>query len=403
MNSAGNPDNSFTENLRSGTFSAANQDAWNKYSLQAVNEIASMILQGRTLYEIYEYARELRNKIAYETGAIDFRHFGQVRETRNSDNYISGEITGTKADPEVFVRIVRILVSEINAFEKKQCDAAFDLTHKHHFDPKILGDIFLYSYPAGETKHKKIEIVTRLNPESKKEGFAIVKVTHGQMNSKIYKSGLSAISKPLDEISKSRLSLEEFILGLGYLAHDLSEPMFLSRGSAAVNGWILRGVAKSKGLVIGTMHVCGLPFDIYEQIQLDRDKYARDFARDMISQITPYNDEILLKEKIQTIIWILDQYHDHLLPGQSPSLFGGGPSHANAANKLRAEIIDIGMQDVPAAEKLNALEKALEPYVSKTAAGGSRLQKALQCELNGLLLLRSGKRAQHDIKPPKLV
>ena len=119
----------------------------------------------------------------------------------------------------------------------------------------------------------------------------MVKITWQRMDPSIYQANLIKCD---DTIKYYRpLGGEDALFQLGLFAYDLSLMTLLTRGSAAVNGWIIRGFAADKGMELGVLRVNGLPFDIYAELQLDRNQYAKDFVASLAKEYNLFPTQTL--------------------------------------------------------------------------------------------------------------
>src|SRR5579862_3214653 len=119
------------------------------------------------------------------------------------------------------------------------------------------------------------------------------------MDRAIYKEKLAQMNLLLNEIKTSPPKSRECLIKMGYLAYDLSRFVPLQRGSASVAGSHIRGIGKVKGFSgIGNMHVRGLPFDVYAQMQTNRDQYAIEFCNDVSRDFNLLQEkELILKNR----------------------------------------------------------------------------------------------------------
>lgn len=281
-----------TDPILGGKFKKLNQKIWAERSKAAEEVIRKMLNANNSLFEIYEYARDERRKITeaqYQDLAnltqkpirkLDreghLETFGYKRDVIHYDKYTKEVIAGsTTNSAEAFMDICTIVEAKIKkgVFKKDVLQEGIEVEALGDFEP---GDIE-YSYREGD-KQDKLN-VPELDVYVKSNKIVAIRFLWCDMDDEIYKEKLEKLNKSLNEIKQSEQANDETLAKIGLLAYDLSRLILLMRGSSAVNGWIIRELVEMKGFEKPEiLQINKLPFDVYAQIQTDRNQYARDFV-----------------------------------------------------------------------------------------------------------------------------
>lgn len=273
-----------TDPRRVSIFSAE-QGNWVKKSIEVENEINIMLEKQKTLYEIYEYARCERMRIAQELETDNVVNFGLIRKRDGKDLYTPQQFAGAKGNPENLKKMKAILLNQnlIKTEMQDDLEVAQKLARDQiyiKFNPDLIVTEHV-ALPKTETD-LKVRMYTSSNRESGIEtNDTFIRVEWGMMDEEIYVSKLNKLDLQRKEFMNNECRGDEALYKLGLLSYDLSRLMLLQRGSSAVNGWIIRSMAKEKGFAVGVMSVKELPFDIYAEIQTNREQYAREFAESL--------------------------------------------------------------------------------------------------------------------------
>lgn len=295
-----------TENLRLTLFKGTNQDEWTTYSTLTRNTITKMIGENKNLFDIYDFARAERRKMA-----IRFRHtnqedddgkywFGAVRNTSYfgdyHDVYTAKKFAASEqADDKLYQMILHILIEQSELFDIR--NVINKQTHQLTFQ---------WLYQAGVSVTSKSERIVQYSAQEKaqegnvnisyykKEIFQhgswheqpdilSVIVKWGDMNREIYAKKLNELDSLFNEIKECVYTSKECLKKIGYLAYDLARLIPCGRGSAFNAGITIKGIAAAMRFpeIGGNMHVHGLPFDVYAHLQQNRDQYAEEFCNDV--------------------------------------------------------------------------------------------------------------------------
>jgi len=285
-----------SESLRKDVYSGSDQSKWDKQSQEVEENIADMFASGKSLLTIYEFARKERHRIAVDLHHEPPEKFGQLRisgqdSREECDVYKPNSIAGSNTkDTSTFTTIATIALNQQDKFEFKH--PLFEDGYAMHSTAIWLSaskeqPLFVYASKTDYPNKPSLEIYSNYDlanpPNTNPPPLpAMIKVSWQQMDPSIYQANLIKC----DDIIKTYRPLtgEDALFQLGLLAYDLSRMTLLTRGSAAVNGWIIRGLAADKGMQLGVLRVNGLPFDIYAQLQLDRNQYAKDFVASLAKE-----------------------------------------------------------------------------------------------------------------------
>lgn len=284
-----NIDNDILSNQRTdprrGSIFSAKQEDWLKKSIQVETEICNMLADQKSLYEIYEYARKERTKIFLELENTTTTNFGVIRKNEGKDLYTPQQFAGAKGNQESLQKMKEILLSQnLETHEMQNESTKIKQLNRDQifikFGPHLKVTEHL-AQPRTETD-LKVRMYTSFNEENNTETQdTFIRVEWGMMDEEIYMQKLNKLDLQRNELMNPDCQGGEALHRLGLLAYDLSRLMFLQRGTAAVNGWIIRSIAKEKGFVLGVMNVKELPFDIYAEIQTSREQYAKDFVESL--------------------------------------------------------------------------------------------------------------------------
>lgn len=279
-----------TETSRLGFFSQ-NQTAWIEKSIEVENAIITMFNSNKSLLDIYDYARIKRGFIAQKSETENSEHFGVIRKkgiygAGNFDLYSPYKSAGSIYNDVEHLNIMKKIILEQNIYATNVWNEP--ITIKELTRNKIYIKIDDTVKVSKRTIHPKndndltVNMYTSELITNKTETDDIhIRIDWGEMNDEIYKSKMQSLNEQVKNILDVKTQEKDALNQIGLLAYDLCRLMPLKRGTAAVNGWIIRALAKIKGFEIGVMEIKKLPFDIYAEIQANREKYANDFVSAM--------------------------------------------------------------------------------------------------------------------------
>lgn len=249
-------------------------------------KILGMIQDNCSFEEIHRFASSSRSRIAkelkHETGKD--HTFGQYRNSEReldirqdiySDEYFA---TSTGANYPILIKLKAIILSQKDT---KEVTKQTQPDHSIEYQSRPQGSTYLpemIRLPYS-TAYANLSFSMTLTPNKAFPSYLEPKisVTHGYMNHYVLKTAMAGLNDFFITLKKTD-DEQTYLNRVGLLAYDLSRLMFLERGGAAVHGWIIRALIKSKFKVdIGNLSIYGIPFDIYAQVQLDREQYAKDF------------------------------------------------------------------------------------------------------------------------------
>lgn len=270
-----------TENMRSDTFRQNNQQIWAAKSKDIEIHILQMLVEGKSLLQIYDYAIKERRRLAFALG--QGHGFGKIRKSHFNEggDTISKDSEGPYATS--FSKMLDILLEQPDVPRTNE-------TPVREAGIEGVPDTALL-----------VHLVNFSNDFSDKDNISI-QLSYGEMNRKIYKQALNQLNTLVQEIKDDHCQGDEMLLKLGLLAYDLSRLWPLERGSAGVNHWILRSIAAYKGVNLGVLKVRELPFDICAMVQTDRQAYAKDFLACVNKQLEQQSGETLPSEKEKGIL-----------------------------------------------------------------------------------------------------
>ena len=154
------------------------------------------------------------------------------------------------------------------------------------------------------TPDSKTDLTRKLyilvDPENHIEQVIKLTVTYGEMNEIIYAEKLDKMNTLFKNIISDDCKDNEFYEQLGTFLYQMTKLMFLTRGTAAVNGWIGRAIAQAKGITIDNIHVNHLPFDIFAECELDEKKYVKKFIDAMSTSNPISKNENDIKQRVIT-------------------------------------------------------------------------------------------------------
>lgn len=254
-----NKNKGFSEPMRNATFK--NEPAlWEKQSELAVAHITAKINDDHCKFNsIYEIAREDRIRAAKLLNHGE--EFGEIRTARAQDIYKSG-------DDSMISNDLFKLISDLLYNQERLFDLNVDEFVKDHMVSSV--------YTADDWV---LSFYSFADPETWKETITSIKTWWPNANINIYNEILQLMNPSYENIKQISGNDDELLFKLGLMAYDLSRLNLLSRGSAAVTLWIICALGKRKIEDFNVPHICGMPFDIYAQMQLNRYQYAVDFAK----------------------------------------------------------------------------------------------------------------------------
>lgn len=331
-----------TENTRAGHFGHVDQSEWTRRSNQITDQIYQLLLAGASFLEINDFARKERFQLANSLHPDDADEFGLIRRARGSDSYELGWFNDVVMDKAVFLTIQQILSEQKAIFTKKEIDVIeLNLGYR-----RAWGNIRYYYYENTNLSDlMNITFYSEFDIKTDKEIILRVETQYPLMNGFIYMETMRQFSACLDYLKKTkeRSNAAAFLLGL--VLYDLSRIVPQKRGTAAINGWIIRALGRLKKFDIQLLRIRGIPFDIYGQVQFDRIKFAIEIAQSIKEDFkfdhechayTDFFPEIIEeakhREKIILMIYnaveIIGRYLGHKLSTNNKHLFM--PHRANA-------------------------------------------------------------------------
>ena len=294
-----------TESMRKDVYSGSNQRIWETESRKVEKTIQDMFESKANLLSIYEFARKERHRIAIDLQHEPAEKFGQLRVTgqdsrEECDVYKPNSIAGNNTkDTSTFTAIATIALSQKDKFAF--IHPLFEDGYALHSTAIWLSaskekPIFAYASKTDYPTKPSLEIYSSYDLANPSDANPLplptmIKVSWQRMDPSIYEANLIKC----DDVIKAYRPLEgeDALFQLGLLAYDLSRLTLLTRGSAAVNGWVIRGLAAAKGMELGVLRVNGLPFDIYAELQLDRNQYAKDFVASLAKEYNLFPTQTL--------------------------------------------------------------------------------------------------------------
>lgn len=287
-----------TEKMRSSLFNAKKQDAWASESIRVENTIQKMFESKQSnLIDIYDYARNERRQIAIDHDTDNKNDFGKIRTENSGDRYTSNEFAGGAANLPALNTMKNILLAQDELIKNPTLQRVNVYLLEQAFPDSDIGQYIIWRDPNAKARtiqqqveniSVRITIAKKNNPEDELSDSTNlpetiqIEVLYGNMNSEIYDKKLKEINNLLVELKNPACTGIFALKKLGILAYELSNLVPLARGSAAVNGWIIRGIAKAKGFDLGVMKVLDLPYDICAMIYKNKDHYAEQFAESMV-------------------------------------------------------------------------------------------------------------------------
>ncbi|KTD48835.1 hypothetical protein Lrub_1186 [Legionella rubrilucens] len=282
------PTQTRSEASRLNAFAGTDQTRWENYSKEVEEKILGMIKDNCSFEEIHRFASSSRSRIAkelqHETGKD--HTFGQYRNSAReldirqdiySDEFFA---TSSGANYPILIKLKATILSQENTKQVVKKTTNHN-TVEYESIPQgstYLPDVIKLPYSSD---YANLSLSMTLTPNKTFPSYLEPKisVTHGHMSPSVFNAAMAGLNDFFIVLKKT--DDEQAALNMiGLLAYDLSRLMFLERGGAAVHGWIIRALIKYRFKTdIGNLSIYGIPFDIYAQVQLDRDEYARDFAR----------------------------------------------------------------------------------------------------------------------------
>lgn len=281
--------NNRSEEMFSEKFKNVDQNKWQEFSFAAENEIAKRFQENETLYEIYEFARKQRYFIAEQLGHTPREDFGTVRDFSSSsvDFYKPNVIAGSKQDSsKLFDDMSNIIKEQSTVFNCTVIDELFvvaniqfntDFKPTYSYEYNDANSAVLYVYAIDDPTKPENKYQTALENKN----ILVIQYVWPEVNEEIYKEKLIGLQPLLNEIKEAENKSEDALYKIGLLVYDLSKFIPLVRGTASINGWITRSIAHEKGIELGPLRIRDLPFDIYAQIQTNREQYAKDFVKSL--------------------------------------------------------------------------------------------------------------------------
>ncbi|MDX1836664.1 hypothetical protein DIZ81_00405 [Legionella taurinensis] len=277
-----------SEASRLNTFASTDQTLWESLSKEVEEKILSMIEGNRSFEEIHQFASSSRSRIAkelkHETGKDNT--FGQYRDSNRElelrqDIYSNRNFANSSgANYPILIKLKATILSQKNTKQVIKKTTSDNTTEFESLQQgsTYLPDLIELTYGSA---YANLSFSMTLTPNKTFPSYLEPKitVTHGYMSHPVFKTAMAGLNDFFIRLKKTD-DEQTYLNMLGLLAYDLSRLMFLERGGAAVHGWIIRALINHRFKKdVGNLSLYGIPFDIYAQVQLDRDDYARDFAR----------------------------------------------------------------------------------------------------------------------------
>jgi hypothetical protein len=282
------PTQTRTEATRLNAFPSTDQTRWENYSKEVEEKILGMIKENCSFKEIHRFASSSRSRIAKELEHETSKQntFGKYRDSNRElevrqDTY-SDEVfaTSSGANYPILIKLKATILSQKNTKQviKKTTNDNTTEFESLQNGSTYLPDLINFRY---KSDYANLSFNMTLTPNKTFPSYLEPKitVTHGYMIPPIFETAMAGLNDFFISLKKTD-DEQTYLNMLGLLAYDLSRLMFLERGGAAVHGWIIRALINHRFKKdVGNLSLYGIPFDIYAQVQLDRDDYARDFAR----------------------------------------------------------------------------------------------------------------------------
>ncbi|WP_392538594.1 pentapeptide repeat-containing protein [Legionella sp. 227] len=262
------------------------QEKWAEKSAEVVDKLSSMAKKGCSLLELYDFARNRRAEIAVELGQNKKQKknlFGMIR-TENlitADEYAYHHLL-VEGEENLFTIISQRVNSQRESFNtKKSVELSLSKTQlraNEFISQAPKEPLVFYETDRKDPSDMSLSAWGIQDPNGQ---VHILKVSAkwGITSEKHYKEKLDELDKLLKEAMDSQKTDQEFLECLAELMYELSRAILLTRGTAAVDGWLARALAQTRGIDLGKMHVNGLPFDICAELTLDKKQYIKDFVQ----------------------------------------------------------------------------------------------------------------------------
>ncbi|MCW8410397.1 pentapeptide repeat-containing protein [Legionella sp. PATHC035] len=289
-----------TEPARLNMFENTDQKKWTARSIEAEQALSSMVKKGCTLRELYDFARTKRADIAVELeqtskswGNINF--FGMIRnEYRNYEDVYALDFLLKEGDGEnLFGIISQLISSQSELFDKKTHErlGQTQLRTNEFISQDAENPLVIYETLSKDPSDMKL---TAWGIQDSNGQVHILKASAawGTKSKGHYEKKLDELDKLLKETMKPQKSEQEFLEGLAELIYCLSKEILLVRGTAAVNGWLARAIAQTRGIDLGNLRINGLPFDICAELTIDKKKYIKDFVTSFSKDLIKAKEEI---------------------------------------------------------------------------------------------------------------
>lgn len=302
------PSQTRSEVSRLNAFASTDQNLWEQYSKEVEEKILAMIDDNCSFEEIHRFASSFRSRIAKELKQEREKDhaFGQYRNSERElsirhDIYSNKHFaTSAGANYPILIKLKAIILSQEST---KQVTKQTDKPSLIEYQSRPQGSTYLpdrieMTYGMD---YANLSFSMRLTPNNAFPSYLEphISVTHGHMNHYVLTTAMAGLNDFFIDLKKTD-DEQTYLNKVGLLAYDLSRLMFLERGGAAVHGWIIRGLLKSKFKIdIGNLSIFGIPFDIYAQVQMDRDQYARDFMRSISRSMMHVSEEKKAKSSKQ--------------------------------------------------------------------------------------------------------
>ncbi|CAM3004613.1 Uncharacterised protein [Legionella steigerwaltii] len=354
-------ENPLTEKMV-GLGKSPNQDEWNKRAENAINELYKRMLANQNLYEIYEYARIERSAIADDLGqtfstsdAIQFGQslFGKIREqmhgVTSGDIYMEGKLIVPETGRDLFPKLLEI-VAQQNNLKKTEI---------------VNGQSKTIKYASGDCCSDEMLLVHSIDYEKGTKTDERIKVYYPYSDEDYYKEKMQQFDLIFSNLKSNHCKNDEAAFKLGLLLHDLCSLNPISRGSAAVHGWLARAIARMKEIPVQNLRIFDIPFDMYAQVQRDRTQFAKDFASAIKPDFVFHPDYLNIDVRYYYINNIL-QLIEPLTPPEDiqkskDTLFA--PNQNLPSYKVK--LTRLNDTEIPSAQALHEIQEVLADLLNK--------------------------------------
>jgi len=262
------------------------QVTWGYYCVGVETKIVDMIVENKSLEEIYDYASKARSRIAYyreEDECVKFGKFrSQLFKARDFYHETEKSVASSKIFPslsEVIKEIYPDILTSQSTSSSVTSSSIFQTLPLEYTDIIPIND-HICPLPSAEIKIKlEKDKTTNVN-----------KIVTIETSPSTFKDDdeIRQIIKKLDAalfhtLKKKNPNEDEVLSTLGELTYYLSRLYPFTRGSGAITQWIIRSVIKFQfDKEIGDIRLGmnrDIPYDIYAHIVKDKNKYIEEFKK----------------------------------------------------------------------------------------------------------------------------